>query len=42
MATTPPRKVALVANCLTDPHDPAEVGRLESDATEIPYQWPTR
>lgn len=33
---------ALVANCLTDPHDPDEVGRLESDAAEVPYQWPTR
>jgi len=33
---------ALVANCLTDAHDPAEVGRLESDAAAIPYQWPTR
>ena len=33
---------AVVANCLTDPHDPAEVGRLESDAVEIPYQWQTQ
>jgi dTDP-4-dehydrorhamnose 3,5-epimerase len=33
---------ALVANCTTAPHDPAEVGRLEADAAEIPYRWVAR
>jgi dTDP-4-dehydrorhamnose 3,5-epimerase len=31
---------SLVANCTTDPHDPAEVMRREVDTAEIPYRWP--
>lgn len=31
---------ALVANCATDPHDPAEIARRDPDAAEIPYRWP--
>jgi dTDP-4-dehydrorhamnose 3,5-epimerase len=31
---------ALVANCTTDPHDPAEVARRDPDAAGIPYRWP--
>jgi dTDP-4-dehydrorhamnose 3,5-epimerase len=31
---------ALVANCATMPHDPAEIDRLPADARSIPYCWP--
>jgi dTDP-4-dehydrorhamnose 3,5-epimerase len=30
---------ALVANCTTDPHDPAEIVRRDPDAAGIPYRW---
>lgn len=30
---------AIVANCATIPHDPAEVDRLPFDTPEIAYQW---
>ena len=33
---------ALVANCTTDPHDPAEITRREPDSADIPYRWPSR
>ncbi len=33
--TTP----ALVANCATIPHDPAEIERLDPFQNEIPYDW---
>jgi dTDP-4-dehydrorhamnose 3,5-epimerase len=33
---------ALVANCATEPHDPAEEERREPRSSEIPYQWPGR
>jgi dTDP-4-dehydrorhamnose 3,5-epimerase len=36
--TTP----ALVANCATIPHDPAEIERLDPFDNEIPYDWALR
>ena len=30
---------ALVANCATEPHDPAEISRLDSMNSAIPYDW---
>ncbi|MBI2061487.1 MAG: dTDP-4-dehydrorhamnose 3,5-epimerase family protein [Nitrospirae bacterium] len=30
---------AFVANCATEPHDPAEIVRLDPSTTEIPYDW---
>lgn len=30
---------ALVANCATIPHDPAEIERLDPTSQQIPYQW---
>ncbi len=30
---------ALVANCATHPHDPAEIERLDPYANDIPYAW---
>ncbi len=30
---------ALVANCATIPHDPAEIERLDPFQNEIPYDW---
>ena len=30
---------ALVANCATVPHDPAEADRLPPDDPAIPYRW---
>jgi dTDP-4-dehydrorhamnose 3,5-epimerase len=32
-------KPAIVANCATEPHDPAEIVRLDPFAAEIPYDW---
>ena len=31
---------ALLANCATEPHDPAESTRLPIDDPRIPYAWP--
>lgn len=31
--------VALVANCATEPHDPAEVERADPDSFVVPYRW---
>ncbi len=31
--------VSLLANCATEPHDPAELDRREPHSTEIPYAW---
>jgi dTDP-4-dehydrorhamnose 3,5-epimerase len=33
---------ALVANCATIPHDPAEIERLDPFENEIPYDWSLR
>ena len=33
---------ALVANCATIPHDPAEIRRLDPFGGEIPYDWSLR
>ncbi len=33
---------ALVANCATVPHDPAEIHRLDPFSSEIPYDWSLR
>lgn len=33
---------ALVANCATIPHDPAEIQRLDPFSKEIPYNWDLR
>lgn len=30
---------SLVANCATEPHDPAEIVRLPPRSAEIPYDW---
>ncbi len=30
---------SLVANCATEPHDPAEIVRLPPRSEEIPYEW---
>ena len=30
---------AIVANCSTIPHDPAEITRLDPFSPQIPYQW---
>jgi dTDP-4-dehydrorhamnose 3,5-epimerase len=31
---------ALVANCATEPHDPAEVERADPHSSVVPYRWP--
>ncbi len=31
--------LAIVANCATIPHDPAEIERLDPMANHIPYDW---
>ena len=33
---------ALVANCATRPHDPAEIERLDPIQNDIPYDWTLR
>lgn len=33
---------ALVANCATTPHDPAEIERLDPFENEVPYDWARR
>jgi dTDP-4-dehydrorhamnose 3,5-epimerase len=33
---------ALVANCATEPHDPAEIERLDPFSEQIPYDWALR
>lgn len=33
---------ALVANCATIPHDPAEIQRLDPFSKDIPYDWDLR
>jgi dTDP-4-dehydrorhamnose 3,5-epimerase len=33
---------ALVANCATEPHDPAEIDRLAPGTDRIPYDWALR
>lgn len=35
VGTTP----AIVANCATIPHDPAEIERLDPSSPRIPYRW---
>lgn len=35
IGTTP----AIVANCATIPHDPAEISRLDPHHNHIPYRW---
>jgi dTDP-4-dehydrorhamnose 3,5-epimerase len=32
-------KMALVANCATIPHDPAEMQRADPATNDIPYDW---
>jgi len=32
-------ETALVANCATEPHDPADIERLDSGTDRIPYHW---
>lgn len=32
-------KPAIVANCATEPHDPAEIVRLDPFSKKIPYEW---
>ncbi len=32
---------AVIANCATEPHDPAEVDRRPDDDPAIPYRWST-
>ncbi len=31
--------VSIVANCATEPHDPAEFDRLDPEENHIPYSW---
>ena len=38
VGTTP----AIVANCATIPHDPAEIQRLDPFSKDIPYSWDLR
>ena len=38
VGTTP----AIVANCATVPHDPAEIERLDPFSPRIPYRWDVR
>ena len=33
---------AIIANCATEPHDPAEVERRPADDPAIPYRWGAR
>ena len=33
---------AIVANCATHPHDPAEIERLDPWSERIPYRWDVR
>jgi len=33
---------AIVANCATHPHDPAEISRLDPTDNHIPYDWSLR
>jgi dTDP-4-dehydrorhamnose 3,5-epimerase len=33
---------ALVANCATEPHDPAEIERIDPSDDRIPYDWALR
>lgn len=35
-------KVAVVANCATDAHDPHEIERKDPFAADIPYDWSLR
>jgi len=35
-------KPAVVANCATHPHDPAEISRLDPFDNHIPYDWSLR
>ena len=30
---------AIVANCATEPHDPAEIERMDPFSPAIPYRW---
>ena len=32
-------KPAIVANCATEPHDPAEIVRMDPFSEKIPYDW---
>jgi dTDP-4-dehydrorhamnose 3,5-epimerase len=32
-------KLAIIANCTTDPHDPGEIVRLSPFDSRIPYDW---
>ena len=32
-------KIAILANCATEPHDPSEMSRLDPFSKEIPYKW---
>ncbi len=32
-------KMAIVANCATEPHDPEEIVRKDPHSGEIPYDW---
>jgi dTDP-4-dehydrorhamnose 3,5-epimerase len=31
--------VSVLANCATEPHDPAELDRLDPFSDEVPYRW---
>jgi dTDP-4-dehydrorhamnose 3,5-epimerase len=35
-------RAALVANCATHPHDPAEIERMDPFAQSVPYDWGLR
>jgi dTDP-4-dehydrorhamnose 3,5-epimerase len=35
-------KTAILANCATEPHDPAEMTRVDPFSSRIPYNWDLR
>jgi dTDP-4-dehydrorhamnose 3,5-epimerase len=35
-------ETAIVANCATEPHDPAEISRRDPFDPAIPYDWTLR
>src|ERR687892_602209 len=35
-------KLVVLANAATEPHDPAEMGRMPYDSSQIPYDWGLR
>ena len=36
------RKLVILANCATEPHDPNEITRIDPFTDQIPYDWSLR